>query len=89
MQPLQTQMRHYQPRHMDVYNNSGYMSDEDRHVRSRRDSRESRGYRGSPSSHPALPGLVHQGQRQSRPPPAQFQPGPHPNFRYGGDMKFP
>lgn len=92
--PLQsTHMRHYQPRHMDVYNNSGYLSDEDRHVRSRRESRDSRGYRGSPSAnhHPGGGYPMHPaGQhRQPHRPPAQFSPGAPTNFRYMGEMKFP
>lgn len=45
-----THMRHYQPRHMDVYNNSGYMSDEERNIRSRRESRESKESRDSKDS---------------------------------------
>lgn len=89
-----TPMRHYQPRHMDVYNNSGYMSDEDhsRHARSRRDSKDSRGYRGSPShsAHPAGQQYPHHRTPQGRqPPPAQFSPGAPTNFRYVGEMKFP
>lgn len=94
-------MRHYQPRHMDVYHNGGYLGDErgerdlrdeerdqrDRHLRSRRDSKDSRSYAANGQAHhQGRHGSGQQGGRQ--PPPAQFSPGA-PNFRYAGEMKFP